>query len=152
MHVGKGAFFDKGQRFGVVFLGLAGEARDEIGRQRAAGKGTAQPLGHGKEGGGIILAVHSAQRLITAGLEREVEVVAELAARRDLFAEFVRDDRGLERAEADAHVAGDFPDRRDDVGKSRFSRQINAVGGDLDAREHELAIALRGKARSLGTG
>ncbi|MBO7684099.1 MAG: hypothetical protein J6T51_05185, partial [Kiritimatiellae bacterium] len=63
-------------------------------------------------------------------------MAAELALRRDPLAEFFRHDRRLKRAEADAHVSRIRRDGLDQLGQTGPAGQIDAVGGDLDAREH----------------
>lgn len=74
---------------------------------------------------------------------------ADLPGRGGAAAEVLRDDRRLDRAEAQTHQRRGGGDRLHGVGQRQLTRQIPAVGRDLDAGQHQLPIALGGQMRRL---
>ena len=152
MHVGKAAAADELQRGGVVLLRLAGEARDKIAGQAAAGEVLAQKLHGAVKARGVVFAVHVFERPVAAGLKREVEVPAQPVRPGQTAAEVLAYDGRLERAEADAHVRRGGGAGGDNVGKAGAARKIDAVGGDLYPRQHELFEPLGVDARRFARG
>ena len=68
VHLRKADLPDESKRCGVVILRLAGEARDKVRRQRAAGEGLPQQRRRAAEAGGVILPVHRRERAVAAAL------------------------------------------------------------------------------------
>lgn len=85
-------------------------------------------------------------------LQREVEVVADPPRRGEAAAEVLRRHRGLERAEAQPQLRRGLGYGHDGVREIGAARQVLAVGGYLDAREHQLAVALGGQLPGLLRG
>ena len=71
-----------------------------------------------------------------------MEVRAEVLELCSARAEFLRDGARLERAEADAHLAALARDELQKVDERGAVLEVRAVGRNLDARDHDLAIAL----------
>ena len=105
VHGGKAALFDERQRLGEFLLRLAGEAGDEIGGDGGAVEIFVQQPYRFIEPGGVVSAVHALQGGVAAGLQRQVEVGAEVGELRRTAAEVLGDGAGLETAQAQAHVA-----------------------------------------------
>ena len=95
VHGGKAAFLDKRQRLGELLLRFAGEAGDQVGGDGRAVKVLPQQR-HGLiEPGGVVFAVHAAQRVIAAGLHGQVEVRAQVGQPCRPAAEVLGDGAGL---------------------------------------------------------
>jgi hypothetical protein len=64
-----------------VFVGLAGKAGDDVGRNRRAVEGGVDPIDHAQEIVATVLAVHSLEDSVGAALQGEVEVRDDLSMR-----------------------------------------------------------------------
>ena len=80
MRIGKARLFEKFKRFCLVLLALAGESDYHVAGQTAVGKILPEKLRRLVKARGVVLAVHSLERRVAAGLEREVEMTAHAAA------------------------------------------------------------------------
>ena len=65
------------------------------------------------------------------------------------LAKFLRHGPGLQRAQPDAKLRRSLTNRLNQLPQGRLSRKIHAPGGDLDAGDHQLPIALLGKLHGL---
>ena len=92
--------------------------------------------------GGVVLALHALKHCVAAGLHGKVELGTQIGKRRQLLAELLRHDPGLQRTQADAQVGNGPADGFDQYSQTGFSRQIHAPGGDLDAGDDDLPVAL----------
>ena len=149
MHGRKADLLQKRHCGRLICLRLAGEARDHVRRERTAREIPPQPLDAGEKLCSIIFAVHARERAVASALQREMEMPADLPGRGGAAAEVLRDDRRLDRAEAQTHLRRGGGDRLHGVGQRQLTRQIPAVGRDLDAGQHQLPIALGGQMRRL---
>ena len=79
-------------------------------------------------------------------------MTAEPARRGEAAAEILSYHGRLQRAEAYAHVGRGGSNGLDNVGKAGLAGQIDPVGRDLNAGQHDLAVALGVDARGLRRG
>ena len=142
MEFGKSAAAKKVQRRGVVFIRLPGKAGDEITRQSAAREVLPKERRPRQKECGVVLAVHGFQGAVASGLQREVEMPADLACRGEAAAEVLGDDGRFQGTEPQAHVSGSCGDRFDEIGKRRGTIQVEAVRRDFDAGDHQFPEAL----------
>ena len=145
MDLREAAAADIVQGSGKLLLRFPGKTHDQVRCQGAVGEEAVQQAGRFGEAGGVVPAIHAAQGRIAAGLEGEVEMGAEIFKRRRPAAELLRNGTGLQAAQADTHSPGSGGHRLQKVDEALLPRQVLAPGGDLDAREHHLPIALTGK-------
>ena len=148
MDHGKAAGAGKGEGFGEFLLRLAGEADDQVRRDGAAGEPLLQQADALQIARRVIVAVHAAQHAVAAALQAQVELRAEILARGKAAAEVLVHHARLERAEAHAQLRHGPADGFDQIGKRAAVLEIAAPRCDLDAREHDLAVALE-RARLL---
>ena len=78
-----------------------------------------------------------------------MKMAADLTGRCGAAAKILRDDRRLDRAEAQAHLRRGGGHRLNGIGQRECARKIPPVGRDLDAGQYELTVALLGQMRSL---
>ena len=105
---------------------------------------------HGlREAGGVVLPVHALQRGVAAALHGQVELGTQVRQSGGPAAEVLRDRSRLQTAQADADAGGGGADglHQVDEGLTRF--QILAPGGNFDARQDDLPVAVGGEARRL---
>ena len=145
---GKAAGAGKGEGFGEFLLRLAGEADDQVRRDGAAGEPFLQHADALQIARRVIVAVHAAQHAVAAALQAQVELRAEIRARGKAAAEVLVHHARLERAKAHAELRYGPADGFDQIGKRAAVLEIAAPRCDLDAREHDLAVALQ-RARLL---
>ena len=91
---------------------------------------------------GIIFSVHPAQGSVTARLHGQVEVVAQIGQGRPPAAKVLRDGAGLQGPQPHPAAGGGGAHRLNEIHQLRLVRQVPAPGGDLDAGEHQLLVAL----------
>ena len=96
MHRRKADGADEPKRAFKILLRLPREARDQVGSQGAAGEVFPQQRGGFREARGIVFAVHRLQRPVTAALQRQVEVAADVPARGQARGKLLGDDRRLQ--------------------------------------------------------
>ena len=144
-----------------VGVGLAGEAHDEVGRDREVADGGArrrEPLEVALRG---VSAMHRGERAVTAGLERQVQVLAHRGrrghrldrVRAQVFRMGTR-----EPNPADALDPADRPEQVSEEGADPFGaarlpcsqREIAAVGVDVLAEQSDLGDAVRGERLDFG--
>ena len=78
VHGGEAALLDKAQRLGKILLRLPGKAADQIGGDPAVGEGAPEKL-HGRgKACGVVLPAHGRERPVTAALQGQVEVGAQV--------------------------------------------------------------------------
>ena len=139
MHLGKTDLLDEVHRSLKILLGLAREADHDVGGHGGIVKGGAQITHDLCVGGAVVVAVHRAQRFVTAALQGEMELRAELLLCRE-----PRDQRRvhllrLDGAEAYARDPLDGAGGLYRVGEVKFLAQ--AVCRQIDADQHDLAVA-----------
>ena len=137
-------------RLGELGVGLAGEADDDVGRDRRP----VEPLLHQPaavdEPPAAPAAAHAAQHAVAAALHRDVQVRATLSRMVGHHVDqLARDLGGFDAREPHAEVAGqlgNLPHQvREATSSLRPSAQLavplDAVVAQVDAGEHDLAIA-----------
>ena len=142
MHRGKADLLQKGQSLRKIRFRLPGEARDQVRRQGAAGEGRPEGRRALAEAGGVVLPAHGRQSAVTAGLQGEVELGADVAALAQTAAKVLRHHRGLQGAQAHAGIRRGQGDGADRVRQAAAVPEVLAVGADLDAADHDLQKAL----------
>ena len=143
MHIGKCALPNKGECFGKVFFRLSRKPHNQIAGNAAARKSLSQQGNFFQKLRRVIFAVHCFQGPVTARLQAQVEVPANLPLFRQAGAEILRNHRRLQGTEPDAHFAALPSDGTDHIRKIRFAREIHPVGCNLNTRNHELTISFR---------
>ena len=98
---------------------------------------------------GIVPAVHPLQDGIRAGLQTQVELRAEIGVDAERLAEVLVDGARLQRAQADPDRGDRRAERRQQLPQAAAVLPLPAPGGDLDAVDDDLAVALGGKALRL---
>ena len=78
MHIRKGAFPDKFQTLGKLFLGLSREGHDHVRGNGTIAKILIQQADRFQIPGGIVLPLHSLQYGVTAGLHGQMELRAQV--------------------------------------------------------------------------
>ena len=149
VHIRKAALGDEFQRCLLVIQILTGEARNEVGGKCAAGEILPQIFHTLVEASGIVLAVHVLQCLVAAALERQMEVGTYLPRGGNAAGKIIGNDRRLQRTQAQTHIGCRFRNGLDTVGQSDVLPQILAIGGDFNARDHQLTVAFRFQLGSL---
>lgn len=102
--------------------------------------------------GRVIPAIHASEYGVTPRLEREVELGAEIGKALEPAAQRLVDDAGLQRAEADAGLRNGGQDGLEQVTQGAAVVPFRAPGGDLDAGDDDLPVAILGQGRGLGHG
>lgn len=152
VHGGKVAGLEEGQRLCKFFLCLAGEGDDEVRRDGAAGEILPQQADALQIPGRVIPAVHPLEHGVAPGLEGEVELGAEIGKSLESAAQRLVDDAGLQGAEADAGLRNGGQDGLEQVAQGAAVVPFRAPGGDLDAGDDDLPVALLGQGLGLGHG
>ena len=93
---------------------------------------------------------HGAEHPVAPGLQREVELRAELFAARHALGVRAVDPGGLERPQPHALDPLGRTDGLDGVQQRRAVPEVPAVAGQVDAREHDLAVAGLAQGARLG--
>ena len=78
-----------------------------------------------------------------------MKMSADLTGRGGTAAKVLRDDRRLDRTEAQAHLRCGGGHCLNGVGQRECARKIPPIGRDLDAGQHKLTVTLLGQMRSL---
>ena len=152
MNFREAAGADKAQRLPEFFVRFAGESDDQVGRDGAAGEIRVQEADALVVARGVVLAVHAAQDAVAAALEAQVELRAEIWEARQRAAECFVDRPRFERAETDAHIRHGGADRREQVAQDGPVFPFLPPGGNFDAVNDDLTIALGGELLRLGDG
>ena len=146
MHGGKAGLPNKGQCLLKLPLCLSGETGDKIGGNGRIVKIPAQKRAGLQIPRRVVLAVHPLQRGVTAALEGEVEVGAQIGELRGPGTEVLGDGAGFQAAQPDAQRGYGGAERLQQVDEALTVFQILAPAGDLDTGDHDLPIALSGHA------
>ena len=93
--------------------------------------------------------MHPLQDGIRAGLQTQVELRAEIGVDAERLAEVLVDGARLQRAQADPDRGDRRAERRQQLPQAAAVLPLPAPGGDLDAVDDDLAVALGGKALRL---
>ena len=152
VHGRKGTGFEKIHRLCKFLLGLTGEAGNHIRRDGTSGKCRTQPLDNGEKLRGRIAAVHTAQRRITAGLQRQMKMPREIGKSAQTAAKFVGNQARLQRAEAKPHIRCSFAQLLYEVDEILLVRQIAPVAGDFNAGHDNFPHTGRGELLRLLDG
>ena len=142
VHGGEGTAADEVQGLGELLLRLLGEAHNEVGGDGGAVKILVEPLHRLEITGGVVLAVHPLQGLVTPGLHGQVEVGAQVGQRHRPLAEVLGDGAGLQRAQTHPQPRHGVAQGLHQVDEGLALLQIPAPGGNLDAGEHDLPVPL----------
>ena len=126
----------------MIRLRLAGKTRNQVPCQRTARKILSQKLRRMEEESRVVFSVHRLQRPVTAALQREMKMAAELSGLGKPPAEVLRDHRRLQRAETQPHFTRLRRHSFDHISQRRLSFQIQSIGRHLNTGEHQLAEAL----------
>src|SRR5579859_1321256 len=122
--------------------GLARKARDQVGADRDVRHRARQTINAVAKVASVVAAAHPLERVVSACLQRQMEMGAEFRARRDYFDYPIAQLLGIERTQPDS------PDRRAlfDHLKQRFegNRRIEvlAVAAQMDPGQDNLLEAL----------
>src|SRR5436190_8506204 len=139
---------DHFERLLEVALGLAGEADDDVGRQREVGDAGPEVVHETQVALAAVRAPHRLQDARRARLERKMRVLADglaLGHRGDhVPPEVLR----VRAREADALDSVDRVDRAQELGEA--APEVAAVRVDVLPEERDLANAFAGQARDLG--
>ncbi len=130
----------------MVRVGLAGKSRQHVGRQRELGHGRAQAADDAAEVVDRVAAAHPLEHDIGAGLQRQVDVLADLRLVRDRGDDVVGEVDRVGRREADALDAVDAAHRAEQL---READVLEHVRVDRLAEQHDLAIAGLGELADL---
>ncbi len=149
---GKAAFPEKGQGFLEFLLSLAGKTGNQVRGDGGTAEGLIQQL-HGLEiPGGVILPVHPLQGGVAPALQGQVELMAQVRQHGRPAAEGRRDGSGLQTAQPETHAGDGGAEGLQQVHKGQPRAQVPAPGGNLDAGEHQLPVALLRQLSCLGGG
>ena len=150
VQMGEAAFLDDLQRVLEMLVRFGGEAGDDIG---AEGGVRAQPADVLAKGDGILArmaALHPLQNEIVAMLQREMEMRHEARLGRDRLHQVFIGLDGIDRGKAQPVEFRYVPqDRAHQPAEARLARQVRSVAGQIDAGQHDLAIAVFGEPLDL---
>ena len=150
VHGREAALLQKRQGGGELLLRLLGEAADHVGGDGGVVKVPPQQVHGLPEPGGVVPAVHPMQGGVAAGLQGQVEMGAQVGQSRRPAAEVLGDGPGLQAAQPQPQPGRGRRNGLHQVDEAGAVAEILAPGGDLDAGEHQLPIALGLKLAGLG--
>ncbi len=137
-------FLDQRQRVGEHGPALGRESRDEVGAERDARPQAARAAARGERVGAAVPARHALQHEVVAGLDREMEMRHEARLLAHQTPEIVVDLHRIERGEAQPlERRHQYQQPAHELPQARPPRQIGAEAGDVDAGQHDLAMAER---------
>ena len=150
VQVGERARCDEVECGGVIGIGFAGEARDDV---RADG-GVREMLVDEFDAAGIVFgaipAMHGGEDAVGSGLQGHVEVGSDAAVGGEKFDEVLRYVEGFDGADAKAFDGGFAEDAAEEIEKFDARREIAAISAEIDAAEDNFAEAGIGKALEFG--
>ena len=139
MNFFKSDFMREGERSIKFRFGFPGETGHDISRNRGMWEIASQAAAKRFIFRAGVMPVHAAERCITAALEREVELWAELFTLRKprhyLRREMIRRQGAEAHAQDTVYRAGTFHRIADGTG------EILPIGGEIDSHEHNLQKA-----------
>ena len=142
MHLRKIALAHERQRLSKFFLCFARKAYDEIGRHRAAVEIRLQKLHAFQKPGCIVFAVHPFQNRVTAALQTQVELRAEILTPGQCPAEIGVDRARFERAQPDTKFRHRLAQSQYKLAQRAAVTPFPAPGGYLNAVDHDFAVSL----------
>ena len=152
MHGGKAAFANEGQAFRKLRLGFPGEAHDHVRGHGAAREGGLQQRHALVVAGRVVFPPHPGQHRVGAGLHGQVEMGTEVFVGGHDPAKGLVNDPGLQGAQPDPHRGNRGADGVQQLHKGAAIVEIPAPGGDFDAGDHDLPVALRSQLLCLRHG
>ena len=136
------------QGVGEIGVGFAGEADDDVGRERRPIERFLHQPAAVDDSLGAPAAAHAAQHGVGAALQRDVQMRANFFGIRGHHGDqFARDFGGFDAREADAEIAGQFGDLLHEIGKPDpfvlrpAAVPFDAVVAQMNAGENQFAIA-----------
>ena len=142
MQEGDAALLDDVEAVMEHLLGFGRKAGDQIGAERDIGTQSAGTPGCGDGLGSAVPPLHPLQDQIVAGLQRQMQMRHQprLLAEQppELVVDLARIERGQPQARQLGHCREQPPNH---LAEARPARQIAAIGGQIDAGQHDLAIA-----------
>ena len=143
MQLRQPAFVDQIERAREHLLGLGRETGDDVGAEHDIGPQPAHLVAERDGIGARMPPLHALEDEIVAGLQRQMQMRHQprLIGKRieQIVIGFDRIDRRQPQPRQLGHVAQDALDQR---AQARLA-QVSAIAGDIDAGEHDLAIAAR---------
>ena len=150
MQMREPAFLDQIERAGEHGLGLGRKTGDDVAAEHHVGPQPAHLSAERDGVGAQVPALHALQDEIVAGLQREMQVRHQPRVGRERVEQvgigLHRIDRGEPQPLELRHVFQDLLHQRAEPGRAR---KILAVAGEIDAGEHDLAIAARAQRAHL---
>ena len=135
---------DQVERVGEVGFGLAREPDDDVGGEGDAGDGGAEVGEDLQVAAAAVAAAHQAQDPVRAGLEREVDVLAQGAAGSHGLDHVVAEVLGVGAGEAEALQALDPVQGPEEVAEQlAVAGQVGAVGVDVLAEQADRCCCSR---------
>ena len=150
VEVGEGAGFDELQGGGVIGIGFAGEASDDIGADGGVRQAVVDEFDAAGVVFGAIPAMHGSEDAIRGGLQRHVEMGSDAIGRSEEFDEVLGDVERLDGADAQALDGSFVEDAAEEIEEFDARSEVAAVGAEIDAAEDDFAEAGIGEALDFG--
>ena len=141
MEIGEGEAFDEGHGGGVVVLGFAGEAGDDVGADGGMGESFVNEFDAAGVVLGAIPAVHGGENAVGGGLQGHVEVLGDAIGGGEEVDQVLRDIERFDGADAETLDGGFAEDAAEEGFEFDARGKIAAVSAEVDAAENDFAEA-----------
>ncbi len=139
VEIGERQALDEGERCGVIGVGLAREAGDDIRADGGVGKTLTDELDAAGVMLGAIPAVHGGEGAVGARLQRHVKVLGDAIGGGEEVDEIAGNVKRLDGADAEALDGSLIEDAAHEIDEIDAGREVAAVGAEIDAAEDDLA-------------
>lgn len=126
---------------GVVFIGFAREADDDVRADGGVRKSFANEFDAASIVCGAIPAMHDAKNTVRAALQRQMEMGRDARVGSDEIDEILSDVDGLDGAEAEAGKLGFIEDFADQREKRNARSEVATVAAEIDSAEDNFLCA-----------
>ena len=138
--------------FSAHLVGLGRESGDQIGAEHGVGPAAPDVGANAQRIGAAVAALHALQDHVVAGLQAEMQMRHQPRLGLDQSQEVVVDLDGIERGQPQTAQFGHLRQQAaDHLAEDGPARQIGAIGGDVDAGQHDLGDAASTSARTWRT-
>jgi len=137
VEVSEGARGDEVERRGVVSIGFAGKACDDVGAYGGVGQALMDQFDAAGVMFGAIPAMHGGENAVGSGLQRHVEVRRDAVSGGEKVDQVLGDVERLDGADAQALDGSFAEDAAQQVKKFDARHEVAAVGAEVDTAEND---------------
>ena len=141
MEIGEGTIFDETQSGGVIRIGFAGEASDDVGADGGVREAVADEFNAAGIVFGAVPTMHGGEDAVRGRLQRHVEMRGDTIGGSKEINEVGGNVERLDGADPKAFDRSFVEDTAEKIEECDAGRKVAAVGAEIDAAENDLAKA-----------